>query len=248
MAPGSVDRLLRRLCFIALPPSCLLCGDLPDNAVSDLCDACRQDFVANDSACARCALPLSRPAALCGECLRDPPPFDAAFVPFVYAHPLDLLITRLKFGRSLAAGRAVGELCIAALSGALANGAIAQLPDALLPVPLHTGRLRERGYNQALELARPLATALGLPLMPGILQRERPTAAQTDLGAAARRRSPRGAFSFVAPPGRPVPDHVALVDDVMTTGATLRECARVLKRAGVARVDVWAMARAPRRR
>jgi len=248
MPPISVDRLLRRIGFIALPPCCLLCGETRDGHARDLCDACIRDLVANDSACARCALPLPRPAELCGECLRDPPPFDAAFAPFVYAHPLDLLLTRLKFGHSLAAGQVLGELWIASVRAARAAGKIARLPEALLPVPLHAGRLRERGYNQALELARPLAGALDLPLMPALLRRERPTAAQTDLGAAARRRSLRGAFSVAAPHAAAMPNHVALLDDVMTTGATLREGARILKRAGIPRVDVWAIARAPRRR
>ncbi len=190
---------------------------------------------------------MSIPAALCGECLRSAPPFDAAFAPFEYAHPLDLLLTRLKFGRSLAAGRVIADLWIQAIRLALADGRMAVLPDALLPVPLHTARLRERGYNQALELAKPIANALHLPIVPDLLSRERATAAQTGLDAAARRRSLRGAFVFVAPRDAP-PTRIALVDDVMTTGATLRECARVLKRAGVTSVEVWAFTRAPRLR
>src|SRR5206468_11672658 len=111
------------------------------------------------SSCARCALPMVMPAALCGECLKQAPPFDATVAPFVYSHPLDHLLTQLKFGRSLAAGRVVAELWIEALRDALASGTISTLPDVLIPVPLHAQRLRERGYNQALELARPLAQA-----------------------------------------------------------------------------------------
>jgi len=185
---------------------------------------------------------------MCGECLRSPPPFDAAFAPFEYAHPFDLLLTRLKFGRSLAAGRVLTELWIGEICNALENGYISALPEAMLPVPLHIERLRERGYNQALELARPLAAAFGLDLATDLLRRERATSAQTDLDAATRRRSLRGAFAIAPSATRKVPQHVALIDDVMTTGATLRECARVLKRAGVGRVDVWAIARAPRMR
>jgi ComF family protein len=101
-------------------------------------------------------------------------------------------------------------------------------------------RLRERGYNQVMELARPFAEALGVPIRE-ILTRRRATAAQSDLDAAARRRNVRGAFDAV---GEELPSHVALVDDVMTTGTTVRECARVLRRAGVDRVDVWVLARA----
>jgi len=114
-----------------------------------------------------------------------------------------------------------------------------------VPVPLHSSRLRSRGYNQALELAQPLAKALRIPLLRDALQRTRATSAQTELTALARRRNVRGAFA--ARFDGEVPKCIAVLDDVFTTGATLAECARVLKRAGVERVDVWAMARAPAR-
>jgi ComF family protein len=117
------------------------------------------------------------------------------------------------------------------------------LPDVLLCVPLHRSRLRQRGYNQALELARPLAHALHVPLRHDVLQRRRRTDAQTELDAVSRRRNVRGVFALRE--GLVLPTHVAILDDVMTTGATLAECARVVRRAGVARVDVWALARAP---
>lgn len=204
------------------------------------------DLVPNQPCCPRCALPLQTPAPVCGECLQRPPPFNAAFAPFVYAHPLDLLMTRLKFGRNLAAGRVLSDLW----SEAIATFS-PQLPGLFVPVPLHRSRLRERGYNQALELIRPLAGALQIPLAESLLSRTRATPAQANLDAATRRQNLRGAFEFhasalggIAAEGV----HVALIDDVMTTGTTLRECARVLRRAGVGRIDVWALARAPRRR
>ena len=125
----------------------------------------------------------------------------------------------------------------------LAQGlAEAPRPAALVPVPLHHRRLRQRGYDQALELARPLARALDLPLLAGHLQRHRATVPQSELDAAARRRNVRGAFGVAD--GTALPRHVALVDDVMTTGATLAEAARALRRAGVSRVDLWVAARA----
>jgi len=119
-------------------------------------------------------------------------------------------------------------------------------PQALIPVPLHADRLRERGYNQALELARPLARRFAIPLRDDVLARTRTTPAQSNLDAIERRKNLRGAFSVVE--GATLPAHVAVVDDVMTTGATLHECTRTLLRAGVARVDVWALARAPKPR
>ena len=224
--------------FALLPPHCLLCNQRSDSS-RDLCTACAADLVRNRIVCPRCALPLQIPAPLCGECLRDEPPFAAAFAPFVYASPLDRLETTFKFGRSLAAGRVLSELWLDAL-----HESLPPLPDALIPVPLHRDRLRERGYNQALELARPLARELGIALRNDVLRRARATSAQSDLDADARRRNLRGAFAVAD--GIALPAHVAVVDDVMTTGTTLRECARTLLRAGALRVDVWALARAPK--
>jgi ComF family protein len=230
---GWADRILRAL----LPLRCLLCG-APGANGRDLCEGCARDFPRNDVCCPRCALPLKTPAPLCGECVEREPPFAAAWVPFRYAHPLDLLEARFKFRGDLAAGRVLAELMIER-----ARIDDPAKPDCLVVVPLHAARLRQRGYNQALELARPLARAFDLRLDRRILQRSRATTAQTGLDAIRRRRNLRGAFRVAA--DAILPAHVALLDDVMTTGATLRECAHLLRRAGVARVDVWALARAP---
>jgi ComF family protein len=227
-----------RLQFALLPPHCLLCGQA-GSARRDLCDACATDLPRNRMCCPRCALPLDAPAPLCGECLQSDPPFASAFVPFIYASPLDQLETRFKFGRSLAAGRVLAELWIDAV-----RENPPALPHALIPVPLHPARLCERGYNQALELAKPLARALEIPLRDDVLVRTRATPAQSHLDADARHKNLQGAFAVNA---ASLPQHVVVLDDVMTTGATLRECARTLVRAGVDRVDVWAVARAPKR-
>jgi ComF family protein len=229
-----------RLQWALLPPQCLLCGQRSDSA-RDLCNGCAGDLIRNEVCCPRCALPLALRAPLCGECLQRAPPFACAFAPFTYATPLDQLMMRFKFDRSLAAGRVLSELWADAM-----RATPPPRPDALLPVPLHPSRLRERGYNQALELARPLARQFGIALRADLLVRRRATSTQSNLDAAARRRNLRGAFAIVE--NIALPTHVAIVDDVMTTGATLRECAKTLLRAGVARVDVWALARAPKRR
>ncbi|HET6431531.1 ComF family protein [Dyella sp.] len=218
-----------------LPPCCLLCGAAGDQGL-DLCRACADELPRNRSCCARCALPLALPAALCGRCQRKPPPWDATWAPFRYGWPLDRLESRFKFSRELAAGRTLQALW-------QREPRRLALPELIVPVPLHRARLRQRGYNQALELARPLARALGVPLRHDLLLRARATAAQSELDAVSRRRNVRGAFSVRA--GVALPAHVAVLDDVMTTGATLAECSRVLKRSGVKRVDVWALARAP---
>lgn len=175
-------------------------------------------------------------AGECGECLRHPPALAHTRAVFVYGFPLDRLVPRLKFHRDLAAGRLMAALMAEAL-------ATAPRPDAILPVPLHPRRLRQRGYDQALELARPLAEALSLPLRTDLLQRSRPTAPQSELHAAERQRNV--ARAFVVPPAITPPAHVCLIDDVMTTGATLQAAARVLLSAGALRVDAWVCARVP---
>ena len=218
--------------FTLLAPRCLVCGER-GMVHCDLCPACARALPWNDPCCTRCGLPLPIAAAACGGCLRRPPPFDRTRAAFRYAFPLDRLLPRFKFHGDLAAGALLGRLMAGAIDGR-------DLPQALAPVPLHRGRLRERGYDQARELALGLGRALGVPVRD-LVDRRVATQAQTALAAAARHRNVRGAFVCRA---GPLPAHVALIDDVMTTGATLRECARVLRAAGVARVEAWAVARA----
>ncbi|KAF1695328.1 amidophosphoribosyltransferase [Pseudoxanthomonas koreensis] len=222
-----------------LPARCLVCTGPGEDGL-DLCLACRQALPVEAHACRRCALPLPPlplPAdGLCGRCLRQPSPLQATHAAFAYAAPLDRLLPRYKFHHDLAAGRLLAQLMVPALAGA-------DRPQALVPVPLHRRRLRERGYDQALELARPLARSLGLPLQAGLLRRLRSTLPQSELDADARHANLRGAFEARCH-GTP-PAHVALVDDVMTTGATLHAAAQALRRAGVTRVDAWVCARVP---
>ncbi len=198
-----------------------------------LCADCEADLPRLGAAlCPRCALP-SPEAALCGRCLADPPAFDATFAALVYGFPADVLVQALKFRGELALAPLLGEW----LACAIPAGARA---DVVVPVPLSARRLRERGYNQALEVARTLAAARELPLEHGLCTRRRDTPAQSELPWAERARNVRGAF--VCHPG--VEGRVvAVVDDVMTTGATLGELARTLKRAGAAGVVNWVVAR-----
>jgi len=231
---------MTRLLRVLLPLRCLLCGGQGKSG-RDLCGGCAGDCALNRPSCPHCALPLQASSPVCGECLQREPPFAAAWAPFRYGHPLDLLEARFKFRGDLAAGRALAQLMI---ERAVEEAPLR--PALMIPIPLHVSRLRERGYNQTLELARPLAGALGIPLRHDLLMRTRSTPPQTGLDARARGRNLRGAFALSE--SVRLPDHVVVFDDVMTTGATLREAARVLVRAGVSRVDVWALARAPNRR
>ncbi len=237
--PPAVDGWLQRVGQAVCPPRCLVCGERGAGG-RDLCAACTASLPWNRIACATCAVPLPAAcatpsaAAHCGACLRRPPPLHAAHAAFVYASPLDQLLPRFKFHRDLAAGRLLSQAMATAF-------AALPRPVALMPVALHRVRLRSRGYDQALELARLLAPPLGLPVRDDLLRRLRDTAPQSTLDARHRHRNLHGAFGVRE--GIAVPAHVALVDDVMTTGATLHAAARALRRAGVERVDAWVCAR-----
>jgi ComF family protein len=230
-----VDGWWRRIAMRLSQPRCLVCRE-PGADGRELCAACAATLPWLRGACLRCASPLPHADSVCGHCLRHPPPLTEARAAFLYGAPVDRLLPRLKFHRDLAAGRLLAGCMAEAFAGL-------PRPDALIAIPLHPGRLRRRGYDQALELARPLAHALGVPLLHGALLRKRDTAAQSRLDAPARKRNLRGAF--VVPAGVQLPAHVALVDDVMTTGATLHAAATALRRAGAGRVDAWVCARAP---
>jgi ComF family protein len=229
----STERIIRRFTAALdrlIPARCLLC--LAPGEGMDLCMACLADMGLNQHPCQRCGLPIPPVLSLCNGCVRQPPLWSSAWVPFRYAWPLDLLEARFKFHGDLACGRVLAWMWCAAEPPP-------RLPDAILPVPLHRSRLRTRGYNQALELARPLARHLGIPVI-GCLRRSRYTTAQTELDAEARRGNLRDAFCVAGA----VPPHVAVLDDVMTTGATMEACTRALLAAGAKTVDAWALARA----
>lgn len=229
---------LHRLSFRLWPGTCVLCGD-PSQRDLDLCAGCEGDLPLLDAQCARCALPLAPAAdgAICGQCSREPPAFSAALIPYRYAAPLDLLIHRFKHRGDLAAGRVLGHLLARHLGTALGEP-----PDVIAPVPLHWRRSTVRGFNQAVELGCGLAHALDLPWNPRLLARCQASPPQQQLGRSARRRNLRGAFVVQH---KVVGLSVALVDDVMTTGATAHGIATCLRQAGAAGVQIWALARTP---
>lgn len=232
----SVYDWLKKLQLCLFPPTCLLCG-APGEDGRDLCAGCHADLPRNEQACRRCGMPLAGAIALdCGECQLHPPPYDRTFAPLLYRPPVDYLIKDLKYGRQLAIARLLGEWLGTAL-----QAREVERPEGIIPVPLHRSRLRERGFNQSLELARPVARCLGVPLLLANVQRIRPTQSQTKQpDKAARRSNVQGAFSVA----RPVQvRHVAILDDVITTGSTVTEIADVLKAAGVEEIEVWAVAR-----
>jgi len=219
-----------------LPPRCVLCGG-PCGATC-ICAGCRKDLPWQGPHCRRCGLPLgSARDEICGACIRKPPPFARTVSPLLYDFPADRLVQAFKYQRQLPAGRVLGRLLCEAVAQI-----DAALPDTLIPVPLHPWRMLTRGFNQATDMAVYAGRAFEVQVLTSELRRRRNTPAQSGLSRKERRRNLHGAFDWRGgmKPGR----HVALVDDVMTTGSTLIECARVLKRAGAKRVDVWVAARA----
>ena len=222
-----------------LPSQCAVCRDWGEQAV---CEACSARFAAPVPRCGHCALQVPPEVSTCGACLVHPPEFDAATAGVSYAHPWSTLITRFKFHSELELAHALAAPLLAAVQQ---RGG--PLPELLVPVPLSTQRLRERGYNQAWEAARRLGMALQLRADAHLLLRVKDSPHQLALPPEARAANVRGVFA-VEPlrRGELAGRHVAVLDDVMTTGATFAEIARVLKCAGAARVDVWALARTPR--
>lgn len=206
-----------------------------------MCADCVARFAPAVPRCRGCGLRLAVDAPVCGACLADPPPFDACVVGCDYAFPWDRLITDFKFHSRVELAAALAQRLLAAI-----ERAALPRPQWVLPVPLTPQRLAERGYNQAWELARRLARSLGCRADAQLLDRPLAGRHQAELGLAQRQQNLKGAF--VPHPRRQASlqgNHVAVVDDVMTSGATLREAAAALRRGGAARVDVWVLARTP---
>jgi ComF family protein len=219
--------------FMRLLPAqpCLLCG--ADSHAGLCCSACDADLPRLTGAhCPICGLPAPD-GSVCGVCLKQPPPFDHTVAAYRYAFPVDKLIQALKFHERL--------ILVNYLADTLAQR-IAIRPDCIVALPLHPARLRERGFNQSLLLARRIARQLELPLLTDACERVRNTPPQSSLPWKERDKNMRQAF--VCKPGAAVRGkHVAIVDDVMTTGASIGELARALKQAGASEVSAWVVAR-----
>jgi ComF family protein len=238
-APPWLQRWPRSLLHLLLPSSCALCGAGCDGVV---CAPCQDHFcLPVTNRCARCANPLPC-GGTCATCQSYPPSYDATITAVDYAPPLDHLVLQLKFSARLPLAPWFAGLLRDAV---LAHPSL-PLPDLLCPVPLGPSRLVERGFNQALEIARPLAGALGVALHPRLAARRVDTRAQSGVSPHERAENIRGAFAIGDPDlvdGR----HVGIVDDVMTSGSTLEELGATFKRFGAARVTNLVFARTPPR-
>lgn len=210
---------------------CVLCGA---SSAQDLCKPCHDHLPQLPlHHCPTCLWPV--PAAeLCGACLTKPPAFIRTIAAVRYTFPIDALIHSLKYQGNLAIAPILADLLIARLRN------LDNKPDAIIPMPLHPIRLRERGYNQAMELSRYVGRQIGIPILADGCSRIRHTPPQTELPWKARHKNIRKAFSCkINLSGR----HIAVVDDVMTTGATLNELAKILRRQGAAEISNWVVAR-----
>lgn len=221
---------------------CLLCSELSDGK-TPICTACEAELPWLGEQCQTCALPLPASGLTCGQCLKQPPAFEQVAAPWLYSFPIDSLITRFKHSAKWPFGHLLAELLAHFLQHRFDEDL--PRPDALIPVPLATKRLRQRGFNQAAMLARWLGARLDIACDESLLLRIQDTSAQQELNAEARKKNLRNAFAL-APSALIKNRHLALIDDVLTTGATAQALARLLMGAGAARVDVYCLARTPK--
>jgi ComF family protein len=242
---NAVKQLCRALLDVILPPACHICHSfIPDAAELHICQSCRERLpLVSSPLCSLCGIPFHGTGSdhRCGACTLQPPYFDLARAHYLYEGPIRELIHAFKYTRSTHLRSPLALLC---LEGARGVPAIADL-NLIVPVPLHRSRLRQRGFNQAVLLGRVMSRHLSLPMIPDALVRTRATEPQIELSAAERRVNVRGAFSvnnYEQIAGR----GILLLDDVMTTGSTMDECAKELKKAGAATVVAVTVARTAR--
>lgn len=220
---------------------CLLCGDKSKRTIA-LCSPCEKDLPWQQKVCLQCAMPIEKDQnigeMICAACLKCQPLFQRSFALFNYEFPINHLITSLKFHSHLEYARLLSDL--------LADRIVSQwyreytLPEIIIPVPLHEKRLRERGFNQAVEISRAITKKLSLKIDIRSCQRIRSTPMQSELSAAKRLANVKNAFTVHFSQQW---KHVAILDDVVTTGHTVAELTRELKNSGVEQVDIWCCAR-----
>ena len=229
-----LKRFFKQCLTTLLPYHCILCDAVSDSSL-DLCKDCQADLPFIKHGCQYCNIPLAAESLICGTCLKHPPLYYKLLAAFCYQHPLNYLIAAIKFHNRLNYTQVLGYLLAKNVQSRLEH-----YPKLIIPVPLHKKRLAARGYNQALEIARPVSKLLHIPIDYQSCSRIKATAAQTDLKHKQRARNVKNAFhicqDFEA-------KHVAIIDDVVTTGSTVNELSKILKAYGVEHVDVWCCAR-----
>lgn len=230
---------LKNSLFSFFSGQCLLCLT-PTQNMHLLCSDCEKDLPKNNFHCIICSAPFAsshnqQNALICGKCQKSPPHYSTSIIPHIYSSPLKQFITQLKFHHNLSYVPVLAHSFIEAVKARKNN-----LPECIIPVPLHSERLRERGFNQALELARIISKQLKIPLDYSLSQRNKATPFQSGLSAKQRKQNLKNAFSINKSRSY---KHVAIFDDVVTTGTTVNELAKQLKQNGVEIIEVWAIAR-----
>jgi len=239
--------LAQKLLSALFPSRCILCRQTVRiaalNPNIEVCRDCYKILPHNDNSCARCALPLpvdvgNQPS--CGRCIKKTPSYDYSRSVFRYEGDIINLIHQLKFGEKISYARSIGEILLASFESELLEKH--GVPDCIIPVPIHDKRLRGRGYNQSIEIARVMAKKLEMPIAYDAVVKKHSTLAQSGLNAKERQRNIKNAFDVINVENY---KHVLIVDDVVTTGSTVNEIAKALKKNGVDRVGVLSIARAP---
>jgi len=213
-----------------MPIPCRLCGTACQH--HPLCDNCIADLPKLSHACPRCAMPLST-SKVCGHCLNHPPEQQRSFSLFTYKTPIDRLIIDFKFHDKLYLSHFFAKKMAEQLR-------LSPLPELLIPIPLHPNRLRQRGYNQSLELTKDLSKQLNIPISNNILSRIIDTQSQSTIPFKQRKQNIQNAFQLLQ---EKPPKHIALIDDVLTTGHTANAAAKLLRKAGATTIEVWTIAR-----
>ncbi len=227
---------LRQLTNWLLPQNCISCQCSLNSAQTETyCDDCIAKLPYLESSCPRCGQPFTGDSDYCGKCLSQSPTFDACFCPFAYEEPISDDICRLKYGEQPRTAIRLARLFAREL-----NESNIDLPEALIPVPMHPTKLRKRGFNQSTELAKQLGKLLDIPLASHILSKQIATPRQATQTLFQRKTNLKGAFKIHGPADF---KHLAIVDDVVTTGATAEEIAKILKKNGVDYVQVWGITR-----
>lgn len=236
--------MLRTLISLLLPTVCVLCRQ---HSSSGICDGCQRDYLRNTTLrCQQCALPLfTFQDTICGTCLKEPPHFNKSLVCSNYNSPIDSIVLGLKFAGKLNNADIIAQHLAKAIHRQ--SHILTSMPDLLCPVPLSKKRLRSRGFNQAWEIARLLGQELKISTNANLLWRTKETLQQSSLHPDERHQNIQGAFAINPKLQHLINgQHVAVVDDVMTTGTTLNEIAKILKRYGAAQVSNFVFARTDR--
>lgn len=231
-----VNRWLNHIQNSILPRRCILCGD-PGTEGMDICAACLTDLPWIAQACPHCGIPVSSTDTLCARCQLHTPRFDRCMAPMHYQYPVDFLVQQFKFKQHLVYGQLLGDLLLRFIQQQQYRSSA----EIIIAVPLHPARLRERGFNQSHLLAQRLAAHLGIAYEKELIIRHRATKTQSQLNAKQRKSNVQRAFSLQ---GSVTDKHIAVIDDVVTTGATVNEISHLLKKHGAAHVEVWCIARA----